>query len=137
MANHPKIGAYDLDSLRLILYGGSPTPLGILQKAVRAIPSTYIHGYGITETSGITTLAAAEDFCVEGPPERVALTASAGRAVPHIELDVVNDDGRKLAVGETPHNEILYLHQSPSSRRTLRCSKSRWSACQMSNGARR
>jgi len=100
MANHPKIGAYDLGSLRLILYGGSPTPLGILQKAVKTIPSTYIHGYGITETSGITTLAASEDFCVEGPPERVALTASAGRAVPHIELGVVNDDGRTLAAGE-------------------------------------
>ena len=100
MANHPKIGAYDLGSLRLILYGGSPTPLGILQKAVKTIRSTYIHGYGITETSGITTLAAAEDFCVEGPPERVALSASAGRAVPHIELGVVNDDGRALAAGE-------------------------------------
>src|SRR4029453_13687364 len=34
MANHPKIQEYDLSSLRLIMYGGSPTPLGILQKAV-------------------------------------------------------------------------------------------------------
>jgi len=100
MANHPKIGAYDLSSLRFIMYGGSPTPLGILQKAVKTIPTTYIHGYGITETSGITTLAGAEDFCVEGPAERVVLTAAAGRAVPHIALDIVDDDGKSLASGE-------------------------------------
>ncbi|MFO0986291.1 MAG: long-chain-fatty-acid--CoA ligase [Alphaproteobacteria bacterium] len=100
MANHPKVGECDFSSLRLVLYGGSPTPLGILQKAVKTIDTTYIHGYGITETSGITTLADAEDFCVEGPAERVALTGSAGRAVPHIELGVVDDEGRSLGAGE-------------------------------------
>ena len=100
MAAHPKIRDYDLTSLRFILYGGSPAPIGILQKGVKAIPTSYIHGYGITETSGITTLLSPEDFCVEGPPERVALTASAGRAVPHIELFIVDDDGRRLDTGK-------------------------------------
>lgn len=99
MANHPRISEFDLGSLRMIMYGGSPTPLGILQKAAATIRTAYIHGYGITETSGITTLAQVEDFCVEGPPERVALTASAGRAVPHIELTVVDDAGRELPTG--------------------------------------
>ena len=82
MANHPKIREYDLSSLRFIMYGGSPTPLGILQSAVKAIDTTYIHGYGITETSGITTLAHPDDFNVVGSPEKLAMTASAGRAVP-------------------------------------------------------
>lgn len=100
MANHPKIGDYDLSSLRFIMYGGSPTPLGILQKAVKTISTTYIHGYGITETSGITTLGHPEDFCVEGPEERVALTASAGRAVPHIQLGIIDNDDRRLGAGE-------------------------------------
>ena len=100
MANHPKVGAYDLSSLRFIMYGGSPTPIGILQKAVTTIPTSYIHGYGITETSGITTLGHPDDFCVEGPEERVALTASAGRAVAHIQLGIVSDDGRRLGTGQ-------------------------------------
>ena len=99
MANHPKVGSYDLSSLRFIMYGGSPAPLGILQKAVKTIPTTYIHGYGITETSGITTLAHPDDFCVEGPEERVALTASAGRAVTHIRLGIVDDNARPLGTG--------------------------------------
>jgi long-chain acyl-CoA synthetase len=40
MANHPNIGQYDLGSLRLVLYGGSPAPLGIMQRAVKAIDTT-------------------------------------------------------------------------------------------------
>jgi long-chain acyl-CoA synthetase len=100
MANHPKIGSYDLSSLRFIMYGGSPTPLGILQQAAKAIPTAYIHGYGITETSGITTLARPEEFFPEGTAEQVKLTASAGRAVPHIQLAVCDDDGRHLPTGQ-------------------------------------
>jgi long-chain acyl-CoA synthetase len=100
MANHPKIRDCDLSSLRFIMYGGSPTPLGILQKAIKTIRTEYIHGYGITETSGITTLLRPYEFCVEGPPERVALTASAGRAVPCIQLAIVDDAGQQLPGGK-------------------------------------
>ena len=100
MANHPKIGQYDLSSLRLIMYGGSPTPLGILQKAAKALPTKYIHGFGITETSGITTLADPRDFFVEGTPEQLALTNNAGRPVPHIRLDIFDDSDRPLERGK-------------------------------------
>jgi long-chain acyl-CoA synthetase len=100
MANHPKIRDYDLSSLRLIMYGGSPTPLGILQKAAKALPTQYIHGFGITETSGITTLADPGDFRVEGTPEELALTHNAGRPVPHIRLEIFDDHGKALARGQ-------------------------------------
>jgi long-chain acyl-CoA synthetase len=99
MANHPKIGQFDLSSLRFIMYGGSPTPLGILQKAAKALPTKYIHGFGITETSGITTLADPRDFFVEGTREQLALTNNAGRPVPHINLAIANDDGKQLGRG--------------------------------------
>jgi long-chain acyl-CoA synthetase len=100
MANHPKIRDYDLSSLRFIMYGGSPTPLGILQKAVKALPTKYIHGFGITETSGITTLADPKDFHVEGTPEQLELTNNAGRPVPHIRLEVFDDAGQPLPRGQ-------------------------------------
>jgi len=99
VANHPKFDQYDLGSIRLVMYGGSPTPLGVLKAAMANIPTAYVHAYGITETSGITTLMRPEDFCVDGPPEKVAITASAGRPVPNIELDVVDDAGRQVDVG--------------------------------------
>ena len=38
MAEHPKLGVYDLSSLRFIMFGGSPTPIGVLQKAVKVLP---------------------------------------------------------------------------------------------------
>jgi long-chain acyl-CoA synthetase len=99
-AEHPKRGAYDLSSLRFIMYGGSPTPIGVMQRAVKVLPTTYLHGYGITETSGITTLLSPTEFCVEGPPERIALTSSAGRAVPHIKLEIADDHGSRLGAGQ-------------------------------------
>src|SRR5256885_4120220 len=100
MANHPKIKEFDLSSLRFIMYGGSPTPLGILQKAVKALPTKYIHGFGITETSGITTLADPQDFFVEGTAEQLALTNNAGRAVPHIRLEIFDEHGKPMAKGQ-------------------------------------
>jgi long-chain acyl-CoA synthetase len=100
MANHPKINDYDLSSLRVIMYGGSPTPLGVLQRAVKALPTTYLHGFGTTETSGITTLADPKDFHVEGTPEQLALTSNAGRPVPHIRLDIFDDNDQPLPRGK-------------------------------------
>jgi len=99
VANHPRFDQYDLSSIRMVMYGGSPTPLGVLKAAMANIPTAYVHAYGITETSGITTLMRPEEFCVEGPPEKVAITASAGRPVPNIELGVVDDADRPVDVG--------------------------------------
>ena len=99
VANHPKFDRYDHSSIRLIMYGGSPTPLGILKTAMANIPTTYVQAYGITETSGITTLMRPEDFNPNGTPEQVAITASAGRPVPNIDLSVVDDDGRRVPTG--------------------------------------
>ncbi|MEQ8696068.1 MAG: AMP-binding protein, partial [Bauldia litoralis] len=106
VANHPRFDRYDLSSIRLVMYGGSPTPLGVLKSAMATIPTTYVHGYGITETSGITTLLPADDFCVDGPPEKVAITASAGLPVPNIELGVVDYGGRPVAPG-TPGEVVV------------------------------
>jgi long-chain acyl-CoA synthetase len=88
---HPDVARSDLTSLRFIAYGGSPTPLGVLQRAIKAIPTRYIHSYGATETSGVITFARSEDSHIEGTPEQVARTASSGRAVPHIELAIMDD----------------------------------------------
>jgi len=102
---HPKCGSYDLSSLRLIVYGGSPTPLSVLQKAAKILPTTYMHGYGITETSGITTLVSPLEFCLDGTPEQVTITSSAGRAVPHVQIEISNDAGARLDPGQI--GEIL------------------------------
>ena len=52
IANLPDIAKYDLSSLTQIMYGGSPTPLGVLRKAAETFPENlFLHSYGITETT--------------------------------------------------------------------------------------
>ena len=95
VVNHPKVGSYDVRTLRLIMFGGSPAPLGVLQQASQTLPTHYTHAYGITETSGICTL--------QRPEETLTKAGSAGHTVPHIEAEVVDDDDRLLpldTVGE-------------------------------------
>src|SRR6185436_1912630 len=54
MAEVPGIGAH-VASLRTIIYGGAPTPMGVLRKAAAALPPALSHAYGITETAGFVT----------------------------------------------------------------------------------
>lgn len=100
LANHPQVGAFDKKSLRQIMYGGSPTPLGVLRKGYEALGCQFRHAYGITETSGIVTLFPPEDPRFEGPEERIRRTASAGQALPHLDVRVVDDAGNDLAPGQ-------------------------------------
>jgi long-chain acyl-CoA synthetase len=86
--NHPNVSDFDLSKLRMIMFGGSPTPLGLLQKAAGILPTAYIHAYGITETSGIVTLLR---------PEYVASKpGAAGHPVAHIRAAVMDDHGNTL-----------------------------------------
>src|SRR5690606_1036171 len=49
VADLPEPRQPDISSLRTIVYGGSPTPMGILKRAAEALPSALTHVYGITE----------------------------------------------------------------------------------------
>jgi long-chain acyl-CoA synthetase len=95
MADHPDTKL--LSSLRTIIYGGAPTPMGVLRKAGAALPPALSHAYGITETAGFVTNLKPQDHIFEGSDEQLRRTASAGQATPLIDVRVVDDDGR---VGE-------------------------------------
>jgi long-chain acyl-CoA synthetase len=100
VADMPETRAADLSSLRRVIYGGAPTPMGVLQKAAAALPGALNHAYGITETAGYVTTLLPADHVFEGAPERVRRTASAGQATPFIDVRVVDEDGRDLPAGE-------------------------------------
>src|SRR5438105_8289525 len=98
MAEVPGIGAH-VASLRTIIYGGAPTPMGVLRKAGAALPPALSHAYGITETAGFVTNLKPGDHIYDGTEEQLRRTASAGQATPLIDVRVVDDDGRDVRMG--------------------------------------
>jgi long-chain acyl-CoA synthetase len=98
MAEVPGIGA-SVSTLRTIIYGGAPTPMGVLRKAGATLPPALSHAYGITETAGFVTNLKPADHLFEGSEEVLRRTASAGQATPLIDVRVVDDDGRDVPAG--------------------------------------
>jgi long-chain acyl-CoA synthetase len=98
MADVPGISA-QVSSLRTIIYGGAPTPMGVLRKAGAVLPGLS-HAYGITETAGYVTNLKPIDHIFDGSEDEVRRTASAGQATPLIDVRVVDDDGRDVPAGE-------------------------------------
>jgi long-chain acyl-CoA synthetase len=103
IAEHPDVKK--LASLRVIIYGGAPTPMGVLRKAGAALPPALSHAYGITETAGFTTNLKPADHVFDGSEEQLRRTASAGQATPLIDVRVVDDDGRDAPAGKV--GEVL------------------------------
>ena len=97
IADHPDVKK--LSSLRTIIYGGAPTPMGVLRKAAAAFPPALSHAYGITETAGFTTNLKPADHVFDDSEAQLRRTASAGQATPLIGVRVVDEDGRNVPAG--------------------------------------
>ncbi|MFA1549690.1 long-chain-fatty-acid--CoA ligase [Actinomadura chokoriensis] len=64
----PEVGACDLSSLRLMLYGASPISEDVLRGAMRMLPNTeFMQVYGLTEVTGAITMLPAADHDPDGP----------------------------------------------------------------------
>jgi len=84
---------YDTSSVKIAAMMGTSVPLPLLQAFKKAQPHIkVIQGYGLTETSPLITLV---------EPERaVTKMGSIGRAVPGVEVRIVDDEGRDVPAGE-------------------------------------
>jgi acyl-CoA synthetase (AMP-forming)/AMP-acid ligase II len=94
----------DVPTLRAMAYGGSRMPRSVLEKALRAFPTTdFLNGYGLTETSsGITILRPEEHRAAldSDDPAIAARLGSAGTPVPGAELQIRSAGGDVLGPGE-------------------------------------
>jgi long-chain acyl-CoA synthetase len=97
MAEVPDVGS-QVRSLRTVIYGGAPTPMGVLKKAAAALPGLS-HSYGTTETAGFVTNLSPMDHVFDGTEDELRRTASAGQATPLIDVRVVDDDGHDVPTG--------------------------------------
>jgi long-chain acyl-CoA synthetase len=54
LLNHPRVGEYGLDSIRLFNSGGAPCPVEVMEEFERRIGRPLNEGYGLSETSPVT-----------------------------------------------------------------------------------
>ena len=82
--DHPRFAEFDLTSLRTGIMAGAPCPIELMNQVVTRmhLPEIAI-GYGMTETSPISTMSARDDAL-----ERRVGTV--GRVQPHIEIKIID-----------------------------------------------
>ncbi|MGZ4705584.1 MAG: AMP-binding protein, partial [Acidimicrobiales bacterium] len=92
--DHPDLGRYDLSTLRLSVTGAAAVPVEMIRRMREELTfKTIVTGYGLTEATGIATMCRHDD-----DPEIISTTA--GRAIPDVEVQVVDEQGNALAAGE-------------------------------------
>jgi fatty-acyl-CoA synthase len=81
---HPRLGEFDLSSLRTGIMAGSPCPVEVMKQVQSRMhmPDVTIC-YGMTETSPVSTQSACDD-----PLDRRVSTV--GRVHPHVEIKVID-----------------------------------------------
>ena len=97
-------GSAELPELRALSYGGGKMPLTVIERAMALFPETdFTNAYGLTETSSTVTLLGPDDHrlaaAADDPAVRRRLV-SVGRALPTVEIEVRDEEGRSLPAGE-------------------------------------
>ncbi|WP_068927730.1 AMP-binding protein [Planobispora rosea] len=82
---------FDLSELRYLTCGAAPLGREVLEEFERRVPGTQIlEGYGLTETSAVTTF---------NPPGRRKV-GSVGLPLPGYTITIRDDDGEELEIGD-------------------------------------
>ena len=91
----------DFSSLKYFAYGAAPMSVDKLKRAIEVFGPVMMGGYGQTEApSSISYLTPAEHL-VDGSIAPDARLSSVGRPNPLIQVEIMDDEGRILAKGET------------------------------------
>ncbi|MGD0275422.1 MAG: long-chain-fatty-acid--CoA ligase [Syntrophales bacterium] len=99
MVDYPDVEKYDLSSLRILSYAGSPFPVEVLKRCIRKFGNKFAQGYGATETAGAAvSMLDWLDHHLDG--EKSKYLASAGKPAPCSLVKIVDEDDRTLGPGE-------------------------------------
>ena len=119
---HPQAATTDFSSIKTFSYGASPIPLDLLQRGVDVLQCDFAQMYGMTETWGTVVMLPPEDHT----PDRAHKMSAAGKALPGVELAILDEDGNHLppdSVGElaikSPTNMIGYWNKPEETAKTL------------------
>ncbi|MBM3978354.1 MAG: long-chain-fatty-acid--CoA ligase [Planctomycetes bacterium] len=107
MVRHPRLGEYDLSSMRAILSGGAPIAPQVVRAVSAAFGCEYVQTYGMTETSPFLTLSLLSPKLRALPPdEQLAWRAKTGRPFLTVELEVRAEDGSLVSPDGATAGEI-------------------------------
>jgi acyl-CoA synthetase (AMP-forming)/AMP-acid ligase II len=95
LLHHPDRSRHDLSTLRLAVTGAAVIPVDLIVAMREDLGfERVVTGYGLTEACGIATMCRHDD-----DPETIATTS--GRAIPGVEVRVVDPEGAEVARGES------------------------------------
>jgi len=83
LLSHPDLDTYDLSSLKVVMTGGAPVPLVMVERVQARIGADVVIIFGQTESSCCLTTTLLED-----PYELKATTV--GRALPYIDMKIID-----------------------------------------------
>jgi len=95
VVRQPRARQVDFSNLKYMLYGASPIPAALLKECIEVFGCGFVQLYGLTETTGTIVALPPEDH-VEG----LDRMRSAGKALPGIELAILDSEGKRLPPGE-------------------------------------
>ncbi len=91
LVNTPGLELFDVSSLERCGSGAAPLPVAVLEKFRDMTGVEIMEGYGLTESSPTITTNANVDVCRPG---------TVGKPLPHVEVRIVDDQGRDVSAGE-------------------------------------
>src|ERR1700722_2258950 len=95
VVRQPRAREVDFSRLKYMFYGASPIPAALLRECIEVFGCGFVQMYGMTETTGTIVALPPEDH-VEG----LDRMRSAGKAMPGVELAILDADGKRLPPGE-------------------------------------
>lgn len=114
------LASYDTSSMKIAAMMGTSIPMPLLRAFQAAQPHIkVIQGYGLTETSPMITLV--------DPDQAEAKMGSIGRAVPGVEVKIVDENDKEVPVGEAgeiitrgPHVMKGYFRRADATAQRIR-----------------
>lgn len=114
----PDIDRYDLSSLRVLMSGGAPCPITVIEffqeRGLR-----FLEGFGMTET--------APNACFLSSQDTLRKNGSVGKPLTHMQMRIVDADDQDVAPGETgelvlrgPNLFIGYWNRSEATEEAFR-----------------
>ena len=92
--DHPRFDEFDISSLRTGIMAGAPCPVEVMKRVLTQMHmEDILIAYGQTELSPINNMTLPNDSL-----ER--RTETVGRAMPWVEIKIVDEDGRVVATGQ-------------------------------------